>query len=80
MLGIALQQAYPQAKLELHNAGVSGNTAAAGLARLDRDVLACKPHLVVVMFDLELEPGVRPGGVGHDSDSPLGDRTGAFRR
>lgn len=52
MLGIALQQTYPQAKLELHNAGVDGNTTAAGLARIDRDVFACKPHLVVVMFGM----------------------------
>jgi len=52
MLGIALRQTYPQAKLELHNAGVSGNTTAAGLARINRDVLACKPHLVVVMFGM----------------------------
>lgn len=52
MLGIALQRIYPQAQLELHNAGISGNTTAAGLARIDRDVLACKPHLVVVMFGM----------------------------
>ncbi len=52
MLGIALQRTYPKAKLELHNAGVSGNTTATGLARIDRDVLACKPHLVVVMFGM----------------------------
>lgn len=52
MLGIALRRVYPEAKLEVHNAGISGNTSAAGLARLDRDVLAHKPHLVVVMFGL----------------------------
>ena len=52
MLGIALQQTYPQARLELHNAGVSGNTTTAGLARIDRDVFAYNPHLVVVMFGM----------------------------
>lgn len=52
MLGIALRRAYPEAKLEVYNAGISGNTSAAGLARLDRDVLAHKPHLVVAMFGL----------------------------
>ena len=60
MLGIALQQTYPQAKLELHNAGVSGNTTAAGLARIDRDVLAWKPHLVVVMFGMNDCAAVKP--------------------
>lgn len=52
MLGIALQRLYPQARLQMINAGVSGNTTAAGLARIERDVLAHKPHLVVVMFGM----------------------------
>jgi len=52
MLGIALQRLYPQAKLEMFNAGISGNTSAAGLKRIERDVLAHKPHLVVVMFGM----------------------------
>jgi lysophospholipase L1-like esterase len=52
MLGIALRKTYPKAKLEVFNAGISGNTTARALARLDRDVLALKPHLVVVMFGL----------------------------
>ncbi|MFA6561674.1 MAG: SGNH/GDSL hydrolase family protein [Verrucomicrobiia bacterium] len=52
MLGIALQRLYPNARLQMINAGVSGNTTAAGLARIERDVLAHKPHLVVVMFGM----------------------------
>src|ERR1051325_8650899 len=32
MLGLALQRVYPQARLEMINAGISGNTTAAGLA------------------------------------------------
>jgi len=52
MLGIALMKIYPQAKLELYNAGISGNTTVQGLARIERDVLARKPHLVVVMFGM----------------------------
>jgi lysophospholipase L1-like esterase len=47
-----LQRIYPQAKIEMFNAGVSGNTSAAGLARMDKDVLARKPDLVVVMFGM----------------------------
>lgn len=52
MLGIALQKAYPKAKVEMFNAGISGNTTDAALARIDRDVVARKPHLVAVMFGL----------------------------
>jgi len=52
MLGIALKKQYPKAKIEMFNAGMSGNTTGAGLERIDRDVIARKPHLVAVMFGL----------------------------
>ena len=52
MLGIALQKLYPKAKVEMFNAGISGNTTSAGLKRIERDVLKRKPHLVVVMFGM----------------------------
>jgi len=52
MLQIALQQLYPQAKLSVHNAGISGDTSTGGLKRLDRDVLSRKPHLVTIMFGM----------------------------
>jgi lysophospholipase L1-like esterase/cephalosporin-C deacetylase-like acetyl esterase len=52
MLGLALQRVYPQARLEMVNAGISGNTTAAGLARMEKDVLSRQPHLVVVMFGM----------------------------
>lgn len=52
MLRIALNKLYPNAKLELYNAGISGNTTEKGLKRIDRDVLALKPQLVVVMFGM----------------------------
>lgn len=52
MLGIALGKAYPKAKLQMFNAGISGNTTDAGLKRIERDVVARKPHLVVVMFGM----------------------------
>ena len=52
MLGIALQRIFPKARLQMINAGVSGNTTVAALARIERDVLAHKPHLVVVMFGM----------------------------
>lgn len=52
MLGIAIQRTYPQARLEMTNAGISGHTTAQGLARMEKDVLAKEPHLVVVMFGM----------------------------
>jgi lysophospholipase L1-like esterase len=58
MLGIALGRLYPKAKTVLFNAGISGNTSAAGLKRIDRDVLARHPHLVVVMFGMNDAAGV----------------------
>jgi len=58
MLGIALQRIYPKAKLQMVNAGISGHTTAKGLERIERDVLAKKPHLVVVMFGMNDVVGV----------------------
>lgn len=52
MLGLALGRAFPRARLEMHNAGISGNTSAAGLKRIETDVLAHRPHVVVVMFGM----------------------------
>jgi lysophospholipase L1-like esterase len=52
MLGIALRQAAPQAKIEMLNAGISGNTTENALARIDRDVISHQPDLVTVMFGL----------------------------
>lgn len=52
MLQLALHQLYPQAKLSVHNAGISGDTTTGGLKRLDRDVLSRKPHLVTIMFGM----------------------------
>ncbi len=52
MLKIALTRLYPDADITVINAGVSGNTSAQGLARMQKDVLNHKPHLVVVMFGM----------------------------
>ena len=52
MLGKALQKVYPQAKIQMINAGVSGHTSSQGLARMQRDVIDRKPNLVVVMFGM----------------------------
>jgi lysophospholipase L1-like esterase len=52
MLAIALQRLYPKARLEVINAGVSGNSTTQALARIRADVLERKPHLVAVMFGM----------------------------
>lgn len=52
MLGIALRKAVANADVSMINAGFSGNTAAAGLKRIQRDVISQKPDLVTVMFGL----------------------------
>ena len=52
MLKLALGRLYPKADVAVINAGVSGNTSAQGLARMQKDVLDHKPHLVVVMFGM----------------------------
>ncbi|MEO1996712.1 MAG: GDSL-type esterase/lipase family protein [Planctomycetaceae bacterium] len=52
MLGIALRKAYPHARLEMVNAGISGHTTVQALARIEKDVLDRKPHLVVVKFGM----------------------------
>ncbi|MCC9605556.1 SGNH/GDSL hydrolase family protein [Blastopirellula sp. JC732] len=52
MLGLLLQQAYPGAKLEMINAGVSGHTTVNALARIERDVLKKEPNLVVIGFGM----------------------------
>ena len=43
---------YPAAAVTVLNAGVSGDTAPNGAKRLERDVLARRPDLVVIAFEL----------------------------
>lgn len=52
MLEIALRKAKPDAEVKVINAGISGQTTAQGLARLDSDVLKHKPQLVTISFGL----------------------------
>jgi acyl-CoA thioesterase-1 len=52
MLGLALIRVYPNAKLEMINAGKSGHTTIEALKRIDKDVLSKKPQLVVIMFGM----------------------------
>jgi lysophospholipase L1-like esterase len=52
MVAVALEEAYPEAEVTAINAGISGNTTADGLRRIEKDVIAHKPDLVTVMFGL----------------------------
>jgi lysophospholipase L1-like esterase len=47
-----LRAAHPRADVKMLNAGVSGNTTAAALERMERDVLSRSPDLVVIMFGM----------------------------
>lgn len=47
-----LNTLYPAAAASILNAGVSGDSAEGGLARLERDVISRKPDLVIVNFAL----------------------------
>ena len=60
MLGLALGQLYPHAKIEASNAGQSGDNTVGALKRLDREVLSRKPDLVVVMFGMNDVVAVAP--------------------
>jgi len=47
-----LEKKYPDARIELINSGVSGDTSADGLARLDWAVLSYEPDLVTINFGI----------------------------
>jgi acyl-CoA thioesterase-1 len=52
LLKAALLKTYPNAKLEIFNAGVSGDTTNGAVSRLNSAVLSRNPHLVVTMFGM----------------------------
>ncbi|MEO6875684.1 MAG: GDSL-type esterase/lipase family protein [Opitutaceae bacterium] len=52
LLGLALQRRFPAARIEMLNAGISGQTTGDALPRLETDVLAPRPDLVVLMFGM----------------------------
>ena len=47
-----LQQKFPEAKVEMINSGISGDTSQDGLARLDWAVLSYEPDLVTINFGI----------------------------
>jgi lysophospholipase L1-like esterase len=52
LLQMGLQRALPGRDVSVINAGISGNTVADGLARLQRDVLDHQPQIVTISFGL----------------------------
>lgn len=52
MIGVGLKLLDPESKITVINAGISGNSTADALNRLEKDVLDHKPDLVTVMFGL----------------------------
>jgi len=51
---------YPKAQINIINAGISGDSAPGGLARMDRDLLPFHPDLTVVCY------GLNDSGAGDD--------------
>jgi lysophospholipase L1-like esterase len=47
-----IEKEHPGLDLEFVNAGISGNSSADGIKRMNRDVIAKKPDIVVVCFGL----------------------------
>ena len=47
-----LTMLYPEAQINIINAGISGSSAPNGLERMDRDLLPYRPDLTVVCFGL----------------------------
>lgn len=47
-----LQEKFPEAKVEMINSGISGDTSRDGLARLDWSVLSYEPDLVTINFGI----------------------------
>ena len=43
---------YPKVQINIINSGISGDSAAGGLSRIERDILPFSPDLVVVSFGL----------------------------
>ena len=68
MLTALLHEAYPDLEVVVINAGMRGHTSVQGLARLQRDVLWYKPHVVLSAF------GVNDANLGHWPLDPLRER------
>jgi len=68
VLATLLEEAHPELDAVVINAGIRGNTSVQGLARLKRDVLWYKPHVVLSAF------GVNDANLGYWPLDPLRER------
>jgi lysophospholipase L1-like esterase len=68
VLASLLRERYPDLDVEVINAGIGGHTSVQGMARLERDVLWYKPHLVILGF------GINDGHLGHWPLDPIRER------
>ena len=59
---------YPKAQINIINAGISGDSAPGGLARMERDLLPYHPDLVVVCYGLN-DSGAGDNGIARYHDS-----------
>ena len=59
---------YPKAQINIINAGISGDSAPNGLARMDRDLLPWRPDLTVVCYGLN-DSGAGDGGINRYHDA-----------
>jgi lysophospholipase L1-like esterase len=72
-----LRERIPNAPIEAHNRGVPGNRLEHALERLDRDVLALQPDLVVIEFGInDCWEGLE---LLHHFETRLGDLVEAIR-
>ena len=60
LLELGLRELFPNAGVKVINAGISGQTTAEGLARLERDVLSQQPDIVTISFGLNDVTRVAP--------------------
>lgn len=63
-----LNMLYPRAQINIINAGISGDCAHGGLARMDRDLLPYKPDLTIVAFGAN-DCGCKEEGLARYHDS-----------
>lgn len=55
-----LQEAYPQAHFQFHDAAIGGTGSQLASFRLERDVLACRPDLVFLDYTINDDPYTQP--------------------
>jgi lysophospholipase L1-like esterase len=68
VLASLLRQRHPALDTVVINSGIGGNTSVQGVARLKRDALWYRPHVVIASF------GLNDGNIGHWPLDPIRER------